>query len=368
LLFTNCNRCGPDYRNYSYFRFVRQRKTFRHWLHYVRNRKNSISDDNSDTELVTRAKDYCKSPVQPKTSASLFEFSQDHSNTSPKTNSNVGNLEPQIEVSCQLPCKEQMPLADPKIRKDVHHSPNHSTSSAAHVLPVLTTSASTLVPDVFYVSSVKSSRSEQKTSENVSTQLKLEQTPYLPVTSKVNESKTNVVLVVTEISIPESKENIHIKDQSKPVLIEKSQTPPSPEASDNDLNPLSELSPPISKKIKTASPSPNSDDYNLSDADIPLAQLSAELLRRPKRVNAASRYKAIMTQLSPSLTTNEPIKKRLRTFQKSHSFEERNLQPTPPQRRSLRLSMREIEANKKKAVSERKTSKYKERKSIKKQK
>ena len=328
----------------------------------MRNKKNHLSNDNSDTESVTRAKDYCKSPVEPNSSSALFHFNGDHSYLSSSINSIAEKSETQIAADSQLPCKEEQSIADSKISKDLQNSPNHSTSTAchSHTLPIVATSSvNTVVPYMFYASPVKSSTViEQKPLETISPPSNLEQTRSLAVSMQTNVSKSNVNVESDPVATV-SKKCSPQTDHSKPVLIQKNQIPPSPDASDSDLKPLSELTPPVSKKAKSVASSPNSDDFNLSDADIPLAQLSAELLRRPKRLNAASRYKAIMNQLSPSLTTNEPIKKRLRTFQKSNSFQNNSIEPTPPQRRSVRLSMRLLEANKKKAAKKKNVKKQK---------
>ena len=314
-------------------------------MHYVRKKKESHSDNDSDSDLITRAKDYCKSPVQQKNSSTStsFDFKKEDSTTFVQSKSISDHSATQITANCQIPCKEETCVTQSNDFSIIHQSPTHSCVSAASALPSSTFFVNTAAANLSPVNSLKS-----ETMQVVS-----EHKPSVVDFARVNNADTEVVIIVGDsaaAAAAESKELVPDKDHSKTELSESDQVLLPPEIEDKDLKREPEISTSPFKKDEITSSLPNSDDFDFSDGDVPLAQLSAELVRRPKRVNAASRYKAIMNQLSPSLSANEPIKKRLRTYQKNNSFEDDFNQSKLPQRRSLRL----VEANKKKAAKEKK--------------
>ena len=351
------------------FRFVRQRKTFRHWLHYVKCKRKRIlmkemsSDDNSDAELSIKAKDYSKSPIQLKHPVPSFNFSEDSNSSASDTKTMLDKSSTQITASCQLLCKEDLNESD---ITDKHQSPDHSCPVVTSSLPI----SASIKPEVQKFEAADAfadSRLTTITTTPLSVQNNVSNvkqkspaiTPTSPLLKDVNNRllipETKFVILVTSTSNSTSRESSSEEDISKgnvPVLAPKeARIPSSPLTGEHDKKEPAEDQSPIQQHEEIGSST--IDDFDMSDADIPLAQLSTEIVRRPKRANAASRYKAIINQLSPSFTSNEPIKKRLRTFPQSQegSFQKSG------QRRSVRLSLRMLEADKRKSKSEKRKRK-----------
>ena len=344
------------------FSFVRQRKTFRHWLQYVRYKKlfgiDNISDsDSNETKQDTTATEILKVETEPIGSMSALNFTS-HTNFDVP---NVTSSEISIQVSKSHDLSETVSTSNcNSSTRSINNSVTTSPVSSSSPFRVLSDNNVPLNSDL----NENCQTRDDLSADGMSDPIVQEQIPTPPLSSSPNSepgnplqsSEASVVFILTDCSTPSSQSktdrpSIDEKVDATDVVVSSDQQISSSHSLDNVKSDDVSLSTQDENEVTDAS-----DNNELSEDEIPLSQLSLDTARRPKRVNAASRYKAIINQLSPSLTSIEPIKKRLRMFRKQKDAAHDTNQAVGP-RRSVRLRLRKIESNKSKKVSQKRNRK-----------
>ena len=289
-------------------------------------------DLNSDVELDTSV------DVLANTDSSNREALNDVQKPSP-ANTETSSATFQGLFKCQEPpCHDDLPQTVksaeiPPSLLPLHstHSPTKSPSSSDMVESASRDSPENRTsPKVVANSQPETSQKLTEIKEETTVSPCPKRTEDLPVTdipsfdSEIEEA--NIVVVLTEDS------------ETPDVEVKENMSPAATDTKTFDALSVTEIAESSAQSAEPESPVAAPTEPAVDNNDV---------IKRPKRANAASRYRAIINQLSPSLT-NEPIKKRLRLFKKStNNIQEQSCKQEPYRRRSLRLSLRLIESDSK---------------------
>nr|CAB3267566.1 ZF(UBP)-3 zinc finger protein 3 [Phallusia mammillata] len=288
-------------------RFVRQRKTFRNWRNYVRNKdKHCQSDDEQASATVTLQR---TSEIQEDFIGKLDNHLETLSESkilpvATKLNS-TSTIAPQTSVR-DIKVESDKLLNDPAPKEciPIVSSSNISSSTVSSVDEV--TEFKENLPQV-------QTEATNKMTETIKTDVIILLTDQLSVDTDLQKS------IVLGSSVPSKEENTEQNEGQKDTV--------------------------ISDDAKITEPKvveqPSID--NKSPKKRPSSEIVSVTSPRPKRANAASRYKEIMTRLSQSL---EPPRKKPCVAEKESAVDPEVNGVDSPVRRSLRLQIRE-EATKK---------------------
>ncbi|CAK8689339.1 ubiquitin carboxyl-terminal hydrolase 44-like [Clavelina lepadiformis] len=327
-------------------RFVRQRKSFRRWLHYVKHKKDYEIKEDQDKMSENFAVSESATESLPDTSNDLLI----HSTVSKQELKVTGSYSNLLET------KKQSTVTQTTVAGDISVSNTSPAFSGNGSKDILDCTSINDVPVVEYGEKPIPPLGEKAIPEKVDTCLPITEKSEL-VSSTRKVSKEEYIEVAASASVSFDGHNHHVTETSSVTL---SPDKLSPEAdvtkSSNIDNTQTESRIEVSELAPDVKLLP--EDVKKENSKI-LLQVEPERVNsgnsvqmRPRRANAASRYKAIMTFFASPSTTVEPSKKRVclvsssSTVEKKPTLVHENIQPVT--RRSLRL----IEVKKAKLAAE----------------